>query len=253
MRGALAALVLLMLAAPAQAQETDHHCRMRWDLDKVLRSRPDWERARYAAGGAIDFCTPGADDKRPLLNAMLYDPPRKDELGLCYFGRDSIDLVRGPDGDWVAPGGVKVGFYSPPGTLKMQKHEGVCPRQDDPGYVETRGVPDEVFLDAWDLWDGIRGAPERLPGLLNGAEDKPDPELVAGFKDWLDHPPPDTKLVLDHIDAVTAGDVSRAPGAKRALFYRIDIRIAPIGGGFFVDVESRKDGLKVVSVSSYKS
>jgi hypothetical protein len=101
-------------------------CAYSWDAAKY---DPDQAR-QFGEGSAVKLCTVDGAMK-PTLFAT---PIARGDKGVCFF--------------WVGA----VGAPTLARTLMMQPASGSCPRQDDPGYVENRNVPDGVFAELMSQW-----------------------------------------------------------------------------------------------------
>lgn len=235
-------LLALIAAVPAGAQTLDTNCHYQWDPGRVLRNRPADERARYV-GGALYYCQNA--DQLPYI-AELIDPPRRDDVGLCYFGTQSIKLERSPSGDLVEPGGAAVGLW-PSGGQRMLRRDGECPRQDDPRYIDNRNVPDDLFLALLNFWDDIRLS----PGDFDKAVAPGVAARTSALKGWLARPETATKLRIGTIE--TAPGWSAPANGERAVHFRLTIETSPHGGGFFLDVDRSGDKWRIANVTDFKT
>lgn len=176
-----------------------------------------WIRDLKAAGisgeGMLEAC--GINGGPPVMNT-LYDPPRKDSLGVCTIRERTITLKLDASGHYVRPDDDPLDNAEPQIDVLPPPTPPLCPSAKDGGYFLGGNTPEGVFLELLRLWRSIKADPSRLDALT---EHVPADEHI-----WIGMLKDDLKKRTLDMTAL-AGSIGTDPRSSgRAVSYQMIVR-----------------------------
>lgn len=244
-------VMTLFAAAPANADPIDefvaqtcHH--YQWNMRGVLRERSDADRKRFGEGAALYFCR--NDENQEVFSADILEAPHEDAIGLCVFGKWSVQLKGTRANGYYVSRESDIGSSS--GSVMMRIKDGACPRQDDLSYIANENVPDGLFLQMLQLWQAMLRSPKAYEDAL--ADDaKGD---LALLRDWFARPGAAEHLrlmsVRAHNSYISPDESARGPAV--ALEWHIDANSGGVSAPYFVSFDWRGGVPKIVAVGEGK-